>query len=568
MPSTMGRYSAIASLGQGGMANVYLALMSGLGGFKKLLVLKVLREDLDVNRDELATMFLDEARLAAHLHHRNIVQTNEFGELDGHYYMAMEYLEGKTLRALQHMAVRLPLADELHILAETARGLHYAHELVGLNGEPLSVVHRDVSPQNVFVTYDGQVKLLDFGIAKMAGAEHLTQVGVIKGKVDYIAPEQVRGDPVDRRADVFSLGAMLWEAITGERFGGRKVPEVTRFHNRLTGGEAKVRALKPDVPEALAAIVDEAIALDPSVRTPSAAAFADQIESYLATLPSQPSERSLAAALSAPFQEERTELRKVIDRQCKKIIETASSAQRAGLDLGLVRAGAPDLSGPGTGSNTREGLPASVERTLPGRGVTKWRRAALLGGPGVAIVVAVLLGFYGQTQDTKAGAGTNGSQWIAPDPAVAPKTAPSEARDPAPASAIQESVRLAVEVSPREAQVLLDGVPLPGMPFSGTFQKSGALHRLEASADGYQAAKQFVTFDQDRRLEIRLQPLPAPTRARGKRTPASKEELVRSEPKDPATSQKPSDAQDDVTPAPPKSKASNRGFDMQDPYAE
>lgn len=166
----MGRYRAVATLGQCGMANVYLALMSGPARFNKLLVLKVLREDLEANRDELATMFLDEARLAAGLQHRSIVQTYEFGEIRGRYYMTLEYLEGKTLRELQRKVNPLPLREELFILAETARGLHYAHELADLQGEPLSVVHCDISPQNVLITYDGQVKLFDFGIAKSDGA--------------------------------------------------------------------------------------------------------------------------------------------------------------------------------------------------------------------------------------------------------------------------------------------------------------------------------------------------------------------------------------------------------------
>jgi serine/threonine protein kinase len=307
-----GRYRAIASLGQGGMANIFLAVMSGPAGFNKLLVLKVLRDDLEAHRDELVTMFLDEARLAARLQHRNLVQTYEFGEINGRYHMAMEFLEGQSLRVLQRKIAPdgLPLAEELHILAEVARGLHHAHELKGLDGVPLRVVHRDISPQNVFVTYDGEVKLLDFGIAKTAGAEHLTQVGVIKGKVDYIAPEQVRGDGVDRRADIFSLGAMLWEAITKGRFGGgAKVAEVTKFHKRLTGGESDVRAVKPDVPDALAAIVDRAIALDPDQRFETAEQFADSIQAYLETLPVRPNERSLAELLARKLRAPRLRLR-------------------------------------------------------------------------------------------------------------------------------------------------------------------------------------------------------------------------------------------------------------------
>src|SRR5262245_5995764 len=175
------------------MARVYLALMAGPGDFNKLLVVKALHESM-LDQPEFVQMFLDEARLAARLHHPNIVQTHEVGEHAGQFFMAMEYLEGQSLRTVQRRLAEsggLPLHEELRIIAETARGLHYAHELKGYSGEPLGVVHRDVSPQNVFVTYGGQVKLLDFGIAKTTDHQVKTQVGVIKGKLEYIAPEQI-----------------------------------------------------------------------------------------------------------------------------------------------------------------------------------------------------------------------------------------------------------------------------------------------------------------------------------------------------------------------------------------
>src|SRR3954451_1865397 len=155
--SSFGKYRLIASLGQGGMANVYLAVVLGPAGFNKLLVVKALREDVLGNSEEFVHMFLDEARLSARLNHPNIVQTYEIGESDGRFFIAMEYLEGQPLRVAQRKLgpIGLPLEEELRIVAETARGLHYAHELKGLNGESLEVVHRDVSPQNVFLTYEG-----------------------------------------------------------------------------------------------------------------------------------------------------------------------------------------------------------------------------------------------------------------------------------------------------------------------------------------------------------------------------------------------------------------------------
>ena len=215
------------------MAKVYLGLMAGPAGFNKLLVIKVLnRDDANAGSEDNVQLFWDEARLAARVIHPNIVHTYEVGEVDGRYFLAMEYLDGQSYRTLQGRMVRSPLGpcEELRIISETARGLHYSHDLKDFKGEPLGVVHRDVSPQNVFITYDGQVKLLDFGIAKTYDAGHKTQVGVIKGKLDYIAPEQLSGDDVDHRADIFALGIMLWEAVTGQRFaGGRKIAEVSKI---------------------------------------------------------------------------------------------------------------------------------------------------------------------------------------------------------------------------------------------------------------------------------------------------------------------------------------------------
>ncbi|HEX6240152.1 MAG TPA: serine/threonine-protein kinase, partial [Polyangiales bacterium] len=229
-PRSLGNYNLLASLATGGMAKVYLALRAGPAGFNKLLVVKVLRDDGPGGVEDGLSMFWDEARLAAQLVHPNIVHTYEVGENQGEYFLAMEYLDGQSYRAVSKRAAGrgpLSLAEHLRILSESARGLHYAHQLKDFSGQPLGVVHRDVSPQNIFVTYDGQVKVLDFGIAKTRDAEHKTQVGVIKGKIDYMAPEQLRGSELDGRADVFALGVMLWEAISGVSFaGGRQVPQV------------------------------------------------------------------------------------------------------------------------------------------------------------------------------------------------------------------------------------------------------------------------------------------------------------------------------------------------------
>jgi serine/threonine protein kinase len=201
------RYRLCGRLGGGGQADVFLALTSGPLGFSKLVVIKRLRSEM-LQQPELVAMFLDEARLAARLNHPNVVQTYEVAEGDPHF-IAMEYLEGQPLSKMRQSlaAPSLGAGAWLRIVADALAGLHYAHELCDFDGSPLGVVHRDVSPHNIFVTYDGQVKLVDFGVAKATLNSVRTEAGAIKGKASYMAPEQVLGR-ADRRSDVFAMGAV------------------------------------------------------------------------------------------------------------------------------------------------------------------------------------------------------------------------------------------------------------------------------------------------------------------------------------------------------------------------
>src|SRR6185437_1077783 len=193
--NTLGKYRLIAELGHGGMAEVYLAVVRGPAGFNKLVVIKQIRPQL-AEDPEFLGMFLDEARLAARLSHPNVVQTNEVGQEGNRYFIAMEYLEGQPLNRILHRLQKsggLPLGLHIKILSDVLAGLHHAHELADYDGTALEVVHRDVTPHNVFVTYEGQVKVVDFGIAKAAGRAGETRHGVIKGKAPYMAPEQAAG---------------------------------------------------------------------------------------------------------------------------------------------------------------------------------------------------------------------------------------------------------------------------------------------------------------------------------------------------------------------------------------
>jgi serine/threonine protein kinase len=323
----VGKYRIIALLGQGGMASVFLSVVPGPMGVNKLLVVKLLREELSQDEEFLA-MFLNEARIAARLNHANVVGTYEVGVEGKHHFLVMDYLDGQPFHAVLRRAflrsgVRLPVA--LRILAETLAGLHYAHTLRDFDGTKLEVVHRDVSPQNVFVTYDGQVKVVDFGVAKAAGAAGTTQNGVFKGKLAYVAPEQASGEPVDARADVFAVGVMVWESIAGRRFAQHD-SQSAMLMRRLSGAEPRIREVVPNVDPEIADICDRAMAHRPSDRFASAEDFRVALEGYLAraSLPVGP--REVGLFVQELFVEERLKLRHVIEAQMKRIQREATDA--------------------------------------------------------------------------------------------------------------------------------------------------------------------------------------------------------------------------------------------------
>ncbi len=217
---TYGRYQLLKKLATGGMAQIYLARQAGLEGFEKLVVVKRILPHLAEN-DDFITMFLDEARIAARLNHPNIVQIFDLGAQDDTFFIAMEYIHGEDVRRVWKQAERLgsniPLPLILRMVIEACNGLDYAHKKADQSGRPLNIVHRDISPQNILVSFEGHVKVVDFGIAKAADQATVTKSGVLKGKYSYMSPEQASGEPLDCRTDTFALGVVLYELLTGAR---------------------------------------------------------------------------------------------------------------------------------------------------------------------------------------------------------------------------------------------------------------------------------------------------------------------------------------------------------------
>jgi serine/threonine protein kinase len=280
----LGKYEILALLALGGTAEIYLARIAGAAGFEKYVVVKCLHDHL-ADDQTFVKMFLDEARLAAALDHSNIVQTMELGEYENRYFMVLEFLAGLSLAMIVRRAGerlqggRIPVPLVLNIVAQSCAGLHYAHERTQ-GGKPLNIVHRDISPQNLVVSFEGVVKVVDFGIAKAEHRETKTQSGTIKGKFAYMSPEQCVATNVDRRTDVFALGVIAHELLTGRRLFKKPSPYET-YQAVIECDVKPPSSVNVEIDPALDPIIMKAVAKDKEQRYATAEAFGDAIVGYL-----------------------------------------------------------------------------------------------------------------------------------------------------------------------------------------------------------------------------------------------------------------------------------------------
>jgi len=280
-----GKYSLVAKLATGGMAEIYLARLQGAAGFEKLVCIKRILPHLAKDQ-QLVGMFLAEARIAAQISHPNVCQVFELGEIDGRYFIAMEYLEGVPFSCFRRRDM-YPGPPDPRLIAglgiQACEGLHHAHQLKRPDGSPLEVVHRDVSSNNLFATVDGVVKVLDFGIAKVQDASVRTSTGSVKGTYAYMAPEQLRGERVDRRTDVFAVGIVLWELFARRHLFRRETDFLT-FQAITSDPIPDVAELRPDVPPALAQVIARALSRDREARFPTARALGDALAQSVASI--------------------------------------------------------------------------------------------------------------------------------------------------------------------------------------------------------------------------------------------------------------------------------------------
>jgi serine/threonine protein kinase len=347
----------VAELATGGMATVFLARLSGVGGFQRFVAIKRLHPHL-AREPEFIEMFLEEARLAARIHHPNVVPILEIGQSDQGYYIVMEYVEGDTLgRLLARSAqtgVRLPVKVGLRVVIDMLAGLDAAHELKDDDGNPFGVVHRDISPQNVLVGVDGSARLSDFGVARATSKLSTTRTGQLKGKLAYMAPEQAKGHKdVDRRADIFASGIVLWEVLACRRLfkGDGEADTLNRVMNEPI---PPVRSAAPTIPASLEAVVAKALERDRNKRYATAAEFADSLERASRVVGALGTHKDVALHLEAVLGTEISQQRDVVRAWLAR-----SEPSRHGME-GPIRAEPTSVTR--VEGKSTEGTPSSVSR--------------------------------------------------------------------------------------------------------------------------------------------------------------------------------------------------------------
>jgi TonB family protein len=329
-PDRFGQYEILERIAAGGMAELYKAKRTGVEGFQKIVAIKKILPHL-ADDEAFVTMFADEAKLAAQLNHPNIIHIYDLGKIQaGGYFIAMEYVDGRDLRAIQQsgrdLGVPLPVPLAVYVASKVASALDYAHRRRDADGNELNIVHRDVSPQNILISYEGDIKLCDFGIAKAASKASKTQSGALKGKIQYMSPEQAWGRPIDRRSDLFSLGAVLHELLTGERlFGGDT--DINVLEKVRSAEVSPPSRSNPEVPQNLDAVVLKALAKEPDDRYANASDLLRDLDSVLYSYTPAPGSADVAIYLHR-LQAEEGAVAEAKEREAAQAVEDSEPTAR------------------------------------------------------------------------------------------------------------------------------------------------------------------------------------------------------------------------------------------------
>jgi serine/threonine protein kinase len=436
-----GRYKLLCRFATGGMANIYLARLEGSVGFEKFVAIKRIHDHLGDN-EEFIQMFVDEARLCARITHPNVAQVIELGTIGGSHFIAMEYVEGEPLSAVMRRT-RPPLTHCARIIASAAAGLHAAHELRDQKGLLINVVHRDVSPQNILVAYDGSVKLVDFGVARARTNLHTTTAGQVKGKYAYMAPEQIAIEPViDRRTDVFALGVVLYEISTAHRLFKSTSDAATIAKVQEMNIPPPSRVMK-DYPAGLESIVLKALSREKEDRFQTADEMEDALEDYLVTTGVHTTHRQIGQLMRETFAD-RIKLKQDMLVSCETSTQVFTAPDGAsGTNPSM------SLHGRSISQARREIELEQMEENL-----RKRRKAYYIAGLAVVFVVALVIVLWavlraGGSEQPPVEAKVPAPEVPAKQP-VAPPTAPKPEVKP-------QQIKIKIAARPANAEIVVDG---------------------------------------------------------------------------------------------------------------
>lgn len=485
----LGRFQLLVPIGAGGMGRVWVAREQGLIARPRLVAIKTALAEEAASEDYWKVL-LDEARIASQIQHPNVCSIHALDRERGVVYLVMDWSDGGSLRELLDELPngRTEATVGARIVAHVCAGLHAAHELVGDDGAPLHVVHRDVSPQNILISSNGQVKITDFGVAKARGQVHAaTQTGEVKGKLSYMAPEQVTTRDVDRRADVFALGCVLYETTLGVRpFHGDDA--LSTLYQLLEQPIKPPSSVWADYPPGLERIVLKALERDADLRYQTTEEMGRALQMWLAA------ERAMVA-----------------DSDIAHLVATALGARVAerqhSVEAALIAIDSPE-DAPEPRPVGAETLSGSAASTLPGNQVSRPPRKAMWTAlAGAAVVLSVVAAVASRGSPPPPGPSPSASAI----PAIAePPRVVEQPKDvtPPPAQPAQE-ITIHVRAEPSKAEISLDDGPALPNPYSVSLVPDGRSHRLRVHLAGYEDREQDITFDRSRDLSVVLRPAPA-----------------------------------------------------------
>lgn len=533
------------------MAEIVLARILGPSGFQRPVVIKRILPHL-ARDPSFVGMFLDEARIVAGIRHPNVVQVHELGHEGTELFLVMEYLEGESVaglsRRLRAKGEKLPYAIAAHIVAEAASGLHAAHDLTDPNGKPQNVVHRDVSPQNVFVGYGGAVKVLDFGVAIAADRMTRTEAGTFKGKFEYSSPEQARGRPLDRRSDVFALGVLLYEVSTGTRLFKRS-GQLDTLRAICEEPIVPPTSIVPDYPEALSRVVMRALERRRSDRYQTAIEMRRDLVSVIRSLPDGIAcDEDLAKLMNHLFADriaEKTEMLRRVQVGATAEIEIPSVEVDDSVELPVAFGGENGSTHPppelGSGTDTEqdlltpEGATPFVMRTSlepelpPPRKRPPYAIMAALGAGALLLAGMALIVAARSTRPSQAASNPSTELAQGASAAASASVEPGSASSAPAAPVAPAEVVVHVETTPPSAHVRVAGEDKGTSPLDLRLPRSTQAVAIDVVRDGFKPARESLVPDVDQRLKLTLvaAPVAGPTPAAAPQAPTTGKKIRR-----------------------------------------